>query len=113
MKPSQVFSAPLVFAALCVTGPASANALALEAVFATVATEHGLRVRVRSSGCTDKESFALRGVGGSGSQIALVRVRPDRCRAYLPTGVTLEWSWSELGVAPGQAQLTNPTAPLR
>ena len=74
----------------------------------------GLTARTPSSGCTGKASFdVLRGNSAGVTTIELVRVRKDLCRAYLPAGVVLTWSASELGLAPGQpAMLINPRTDL-
>lgn len=79
---------------------------------------HGVRferdqavVRVTSNGCTEKAHFQVEimdGDDGAG-EIALVRERPDHCRALIAEGVELAWTWEELGLERGAALvLANP-----
>lgn len=63
-----------------------------------------LVVRANSNGCTDNGSFAVRLAEGEGSTwISLTREGPDNCKALVPDGVELRWTYAELGLAAGQA----------
>ncbi|PWE17528.1 hypothetical protein DDZ18_07605 [Marinicauda salina] len=89
----------------------------LEPVYAwRVSPEGDLVVRVRSGGCTNKDSFDLEVTGGPEGgwrfDVALRRVEPDRCEAYLPDGVELVWTREELYVpASAELRLVNPVRP--
>lgn len=78
-----------------------------------------LVIRVRSNGCTTKDSFEVNvtgsAAGGWSFDMSLTRLHADRCRAFLPQGVALTWTKDELGLPPGaDVVLVNPvenTAP--
>lgn len=63
-------------------------------------------ITVYSGGCTRKEHFATevdkRGDGRF--DVAFRRTTADHCKALVPDGVKLTWSFAELGLPPG-AQL--------
>ena len=86
----------------------------LEPVYGWRETAEGdLVVRVRSGGCTDKDSFELEITGGPEGgwrfDAALHRVEPDHCEANLPDGVELVWTREELYVpASAELRLVNP-----
>lgn len=63
-----------------------------------------------SNGCTDASSFAVKVSEGEGpTGVSLTRQRPDLCRALLPEGVELRWTYEELGLKPGTAvTIANP-----
>ena len=74
-----------------------------------------LVIRVRSNGCTTKDSFNVVVTGSAASgwafDLALTRLHADRCRAFLPQGVALTWTKDELGLPPGaQVDLVNPVS---
>lgn len=84
----------------------------VEAVHSAQLQPSGIAIRVKSNGCTDKTSFRFETAQGpSGeTQLKLVRVRPDRCRALLVNGILLRWEWTELRLpAPVRPTLLNPT----
>jgi hypothetical protein len=66
--------------------------------------------RVSSNGCTDKDDLMpvvdrMRG----GSIITLHRIDEDRCDHPMADGVELQWSFEELGLAPGtRVSVNNP-----
>ncbi len=70
-----------------------------------------VRFRVTSNGCTDKSDFAV-SVDPDGNdeyELMLDRVAPDNCRALLPEGTVIEYSFSELGLPEGAAiTIANP-----
>ena len=100
---------------VCAVGLAGVSVAAGgEAIYAGSIDGAGLTARTPSNGCTGKASFeVLRGEADGVTTVQLVRVRKDLCRAYLPAGVVLNWSASELGLSPGQpAALINPRTDL-
>tara|TARA_R110002012_G_scaffold322025_2_gene553821 strand:+ start:4929 stop:5321 length:393 start_codon:yes stop_codon:yes gene_type:complete len=60
-----------------------------------------LIVRVHSSGCTTAADFAVSVAEGTPANLTLTRTRPDLCKAIVPEGVELRWTFEELGLAPG------------
>lgn len=82
----------------------------LESVFGFHADASGIAVQVRSNGCTGAASFAVTAERDEGTTVlTLRRTRPDFCRAFLRGGVRVNWSWSELGLAPPErVTLANP-----
>jgi hypothetical protein len=57
-----------------------------------------LMVRVDSNGCTSAANFEVRLVGDRPAALTLERVRPDPCRALVPEGVEVSWTYAELGL---------------
>ena len=77
-----------------------------------------LVIRVRSNGCTTKDSFDVVVTGSAASgwafDLALTRLHADRCRALLPQGVALTWTKDELGLPPSaEVDLVNPVSDSR
>ena len=97
----------LALAALALCGATSAaeartTPLRVEPLYSAMVTAGGLHVTAPSNGCTSKASFAVtHDAQGGGAVVYLVRSRPDLCRAYLPAGVSLDFTWQDLGLAPG------------
>jgi hypothetical protein len=60
-----------------------------------------LVVRVDSNGCTSAANFEVRLVGEAPAALTLERVRADPCRAIVPEGVEVSWTYAELGLEPG------------
>jgi hypothetical protein len=54
--------------------------------------------QVKSSGCTDKADFEVEVFEGSVLQVALIRTKPDLCRAVEPLGTRIHFSYRELGL---------------
>ena len=68
-----------------------------------------LTVVVGSNGCTQTSSFEVHIKDASPTEISLVRRQPDLCRAIVPEGVTLSWTYEELGLQAGKAvKILNP-----
>ena len=69
-----------------------------------------LVVVANSNGCTDASSFAVEVSEGDGpTSVTLTRQRPDLCRALVPEGVELRWTFDELGLKSGTAvNVANP-----
>ena len=106
--------AALGLAAITLTGCAGAPAHDADAGFLSEPLEPVLAfrenaqgelvVRVRSNGCTTKDSFQVDVTGSAAAgwsfDMALTRLHADRCRALLPQGVALTWTKDELGLPP-------------
>ena len=57
-----------------------------------------VKAQVNSNGCTDSENFRVRVKDQGGvKQIALVRIKPDHCRAFFPEGTEVELKTEFLG----------------
>jgi len=93
----------------CVTRPApvpialspGAGPAELEAIYAASVTRRGMTIRVASNGCTAKPDFAfyVERKGGA-TTVAFARTRVDTCRTIRAAHADLEFSLSELGIAP-------------
>ena len=62
-----------------------------------------ITARVTSNGCTTKD-FIKADVDKTGDNrfsVAFYRDREDFCEAYMPEGVALDWSFTELGIPAG------------
>lgn len=71
-----------------------------------------LVVRVESNGCTDAADFAVDVTAGDDgwTDLALRRTDADLCKALVPDGVEVAWTFDELGLEAGaKARLVNPT----
>lgn len=71
-----------------------------------------LTVRVESNGCTDAADFAVEVTAGDDgwTDLALRRTDPDLCKALVPDGVEVSWTFEDLGLEVGaKARLVNPT----
>lgn len=68
-----------------------------------------LNVVVGSNGCTEASSFEVQIKDSDPAELTLVRRTPDMCRALLPEGVTVSWTYAELGLETGQpVRVINP-----
>jgi hypothetical protein len=68
-----------------------------------------LVARVDSNGCTQASDFEVSVADKSPAQITLRRIKPDLCRAMIPDGVELRWTYADLGLEPGTpARIFNP-----
>lgn len=58
--------------------------------------------QLTSGGCTHKEDFKVEVENQADiKQVTLYRIRPDDCRAFLPVGVIIPFSYKELGLKSG------------
>jgi hypothetical protein len=74
----------------------------------------GVTFQVSSNGCTSKKSLQALLMESSPIQLQLNRTTPDRCRAYVPYGVNVFYSFEELGISPGsEFRITNPMKVLK
>ncbi len=89
----------------------------LEPVFGYIMNGQGVTFQVPSGGCTNKLSFAIRqveGATGANKEIGLFRTTPDECLAYIPMGIPLEFSFTEMGLQAGDlVHIINPLQPSR
>ena len=68
-----------------------------------------LNVVVGSNGCTEASSFEIKIKDGDPAELSLTRRTPDLCRAIVREGVTVSWTYAELGLTPGAAvRVLNP-----
>jgi len=87
----------------------TAQAEALETLSAARFEAGGVIIRVGSNGCTRTQDFAVEVETGATIALTFNREQPDVCRAFLPEGVELRWSYEELGLTAGQAvAIRNP-----
>lgn len=88
---------------------ASAQTEALEAVRKVDFDGQRLTVVVGSNGCTEASSFEVRIKDGDPAELTLTRRSPDLCKALVPEGKTVSWTYEELGVGRGQpVRVLNP-----
>ncbi len=67
--------------------------------------------RVSSNGCTTKDFIGadVRKTGEDRFSVGFYREKQDFCRALLPEGVALTWSFAELGIPDGaEVKVRNP-----
>ena len=65
----------------------------------------------RSNGCTQKEDFrfTVRDRGEDTFDVGFRRERPDNCKALIPDGRRMTWTFAELGVPRNASvHVTNP-----
>lgn len=68
-----------------------------------------LNVVVGSNGCTEASSFEVKIKDGDPTELSLTRRTPDLCRAIVREGVTVSWTYAELGLKSGAAvRVLNP-----
>jgi hypothetical protein len=60
-------------------------------------------IRINSNGCTTKETLAAEvdQDGRDEYEVAFDRLQEDRCRAYLPDGIELTYTYDELDIPEG------------
>lgn len=87
----------------------TAQAAPLEGLRALRFEAGSVVVRVDSNGCTQVSDFAVEVVDDQTRELTFVREKPDHCRALVPEGVELRWTYQELGLASGEAAVVrNP-----
>ena len=68
-----------------------------------------LNVVVGSNGCTEASSFELKIKDGDPAELSLTRRTPDLCKAIVREGITVSWTYAELGLESGAAvRVLNP-----
>ena len=77
----------------------------VEQIYGMTADAEGITFQVFSGGCTNKEDFRVERFtsypDGSPTQLLLVRLRHDLCRANLPYGTTINFSYDDLHLTNG------------
>ena len=64
---------------------------------------------VGSNGCTEASSFEVKIKDGDPTELSLTRRTPDLCKALVREGVTVSWTYAELGLKSGAAvRVLNP-----
>ena len=92
-----------------VTDHGTTRAEALEAVRKVDFDGQRLNVVVGSNGCTETSSFEIKIKEGDPAELTLTRRTPDLCKALVPEGVTVSWTYAELGLERGQpVRVLNP-----
>ncbi|WP_447908955.1 hypothetical protein [Brevundimonas bullata] len=87
----------------------AAKTEALEAVRKVDFDGQRLNVVVGSNGCTEASSFEVKIKDGDPAELSLTRRTPDLCRALVREGVTVSWTYAELGLESGAAvRVLNP-----
>lgn len=87
----------------------AAKTEALEAVRKVDFDGQRLNVVVGSNGCTEASSFELKIKDGDPAELSLIRRTPDLCKAIVREGVTVSWTYAELGLESGAAvRVLNP-----
>lgn len=82
---------------------------ASEAIREARFADGGLVARVDSNGCTQASDFEVLVNDGSPAEITLRRTKEDLCKALVPEGVELRWTYADLGLEPGApARILNP-----
>lgn len=79
----------------------NSNVPRIETIYGLIFTGDTLQIQVESNGCTARESFMVEKLTdpqGNVAKLLIVRNHPDWCRAYLPAGVTVEFSKEDLGL---------------
>lgn len=85
------------------------RAEALEAVRKVDFDGQRLNVVVGSNGCTETSSFEIKIKDGDPAELTLTRRTPDLCKALVPEGVTVSWTYAELGLERGEpVRVLNP-----
>lgn len=92
-----------------ITDQGAARAEPLEAVRKVDFDGQRLNVVVGSNGCTEASSFEVRIKDGEPAELTLARRTPDLCKALVPEGKTISWTYEELGLERGQpVRVQNP-----
>jgi hypothetical protein len=87
----------------------AAKTEALEAVRKVDFDGQRLNVVVGSNGCTEASSFEVKIKDGDPAELSLTRRTPDLCKAIVRDGVTVSWTYAELGLESGAAvRVLNP-----
>jgi hypothetical protein len=100
-------------AATAIVAPAGSPFSELEPLYGAQAGRDALTIRVASNGCTAKADFAhfVERKGG-GIALAFGRRRLDTCRSFAMGQASLDFTYDELGLAPGAPIfLLNPLVP--
>ncbi|WP_292022338.1 MULTISPECIES: hypothetical protein [unclassified Brevundimonas] len=113
-----VLAAPLLSACVIYDSSAGENvsvnvsrndAPPAEAIREARFADGALVVRVDSNGCTQASDFEVAVADNNPVEITLRRTKQDLCRALVPNGVELRWTYADLGLDAGTpARILNP-----
>lgn len=76
-----------------------------ENILGYVATKTGVAFQVTSGGCTKPDDFTTELNHNQVAEVTLIRIRPDTCYSFIPTGVKIKIPYEKIGIQPGQAFL--------
>jgi hypothetical protein len=104
----------LALAIGCMSLTAKAESV-VEPLMGHFVTQGGIQIQVKSGGCTWKKHFEVNRELRDGRIIlTFMRKIPDPCRAYIPYGEILTFSFEELGLNTGDVyEMGNGEAPMR
>lgn len=78
-------------------------ALGVETLYGSIIGIDGITIQVASGGCTTPESFVVsKTVRKNVTQLIFKRVQDDPCLALYPYGLTMSYSYAELGLRPSE-----------
>ena len=113
-----VLAAPLLSACVIYDSSAGENvsvnvsrndAPPAEAIREARFADGALVVRVDSNGCTQASDFEMAVADNNPVEITLRRTKQDLCKALVPNGVELRWTYADLGLDAGTpARILNP-----
>lgn len=73
-----------------------------ESLMGHFSTKGAVNIQVRSGGCTWKKQFQVqKEFNGDYYTLTFIRTKEDPCRAYLPYGEIISFSFEELGFRSG------------
>lgn len=103
-----------LLALIIFTVSTSAFAGEVEGIFGYSVDMQGITFQVMSGGCTKKQDFQVQQLETFPVQLQLVRNKVDACEAYFPYGITVKFTWNELGFENGtQFTVSNPMKIIR
>ncbi|MGZ5279942.1 MAG: hypothetical protein ACXWC9_08370 [Pseudobdellovibrionaceae bacterium] len=87
----------------------------LEPLLGHFSTQGGIHIQVYSGGCTWKKQFEVTRENLSGRiRLSFIRKTSDPCRAYIPYGEMLTFSFEELGLKANDVfEIANPVSATR
>lgn len=87
----------------------------VESIFKYTIDKDGIAFQVYSGGCTCKKSFNfIKNISPDGKDVhlTLIRVSPDYCKANIPEGTVVWYSFEELGInSENNLYIENPSTP--
>ncbi len=91
----------ILVSALLLTNLAFAEGPRLEGIFGYAVSATGVTFQVQSGGCTGKGSFLVYvNPERTPKEVFLFRLNADPCRAYLPGGINVSFTYKEMGLNP-------------